>query len=592
MTTFRTLSPQRLLRTWRTAMSMVGTSTRRVIGISLLSLLRGLAEAGVLVAVARISIAIADDDANVRFDLGPLGVVSLSIGQALGVAAAAALAMLVLHVATARLSSKISAEALATARIRLANAFLDTAWDTQARERAGQLQEVLTTYAGRVLMAATQMTVVLTAAFNLTALLGTALIVDVAAAVAMILAVGGLGLILRPLTRVVRRQAIVNRDTNAAFAVRMTEVVGMAQEVKLLDVAAPVKAQIEAAATGASEAQRQATFLQGSIPGVYQSLAVLMVLGGLAVLTNTNQAGIATLSTVVLLLIRSISYGQQLQVGSNYLTEAVPYLRAMRDQEDLYRRNRRQSGDQPLASIDRLELSGVSYRYDEGEAALTDVSFVVEKGEVVGLVGPSGSGKSTLIQVLLRLRVPEGGRYLINGIDAEELSLSDWHRRLAVVPQQPHLFEASVADNIRFFRDHVEPSAVEDAARRAHVHEEILALPDGYDTVLRGVGSSVSGGQAQRLCIARALAGRPELLVLDEPTSALDVHSEELIQHALAELHGEVTMVVIAHRLSTLRLCNRIVVLDAGTILAVDTPECLERDNEYYRSAVQLSRRA
>ena len=133
---------------------------------------------------------------------------------------------------------------------------------------------------------------------------------------------------------------------------------------------------------------------------------------------------------------------------------------------------------------------------------------------------------------------------------------------------------------------------VEQAARRAHIHDEILTWSEGYQTILRGSGSGVSGGQAQRLCLARALADDPQLLVLDEPTSALDVHSEELIQRTLAELKGEVTMVVIAHRLSTLRLCDRILVLEGGRVRGFDTPERLEEDNAYFHQAVKLSRRA
>ena len=214
----------------------------------------------------------------------------------------------------------------------------------------------------------------------------------------------------------------------------------------------------------------------------------------------------------------------------------------------------------------------------------------IDRGDVVGLVGPSGSGKSTLIQVLLRLRPPTSGTYRINDACADDLALTDWYKLLAVVPQQPRLLSGTVTENIRFFRDWVSDEDVESAARRAHIHDEILSWPQGYDTLLQGIGSGVSGGQAQRLCFARALAGEPKLLVLDEPTSALDVHSEARIQQTLAELEGEVTMVVIAHRLSTLRMCDRIIVLNHGRVEGYDRPEILERDNVYYREALELSR--
>jgi ABC-type multidrug transport system fused ATPase/permease subunit len=328
------------------------------------------------------------------------------------------------------------------------------------------------------------------------------------------------------------------------------------------------------------------------VPGLYQGVALLMVLGGLAIVYGAGTSDIASLSAVVLLLLRSIAYGQQLQVTTNSLYETAPYLRAIRDQELAYLRSAPRSGDRAVERIASLELSEVSYRYDDGSDALHEVSLEIDSGDVIGLVGPSGSGKSTLIQLLLRLRAPTSGTYRINGIEANELSLDDWYQLLAVVPQQPRLFEGTVADNIRFFRDGIPDEAVESAARRAHIHDEVLTWANGYETVLHGSGSGVSGGQAQRLCFARALAGNPQLLVLDEPTSALDVHSEARIQDTLAQLEGEVTMVVIAHRLSTLRRCHQIIVLNEGRLEGFDRPSVLERDNRYYREALELSRTA
>ena len=453
------------------------------------------------------------------------------------------------------------------------------------------LQDVLTTYADQVMRAAILTAAIVTASFNLLALIGTAVIVDIRAALGMVVGVAALAMVLRPLNGLTRRRAADNRDNNNAFATSMTEVVGLAQEVTLFDVSAPIEDQIRSATERAAHSQRQVTFLSTAVPGVYQSLAVVIVLAGLAVVHTTGTGSVAELGAVVLLLIRSVSYGQQLQVGANALNQSAPYLRAIRDLEGDYLANRRQAGDEPVTGITRLQLAGVSYRYDGAVDAVTDVTLDIAKGDVIGLVGPSGSGKSTLVQLLLRLRLPDSGTYRINDVDAEVLSLSDWYGALAVVPQHPRLFEATVADNIRFFRN-LDDAQVERAARRAHIHDEILTWKEGYRTVLRGSGSGVSGGQAQRLCIARALADDPQLLVLDEPTSALDVHSEELIQRTLAELKGVVTMMVIAHRLSTLRLCDRILVLEGGRVRGFDTPERLEEHNEYFHQAVKLSRRA
>ncbi len=204
------------------------------------------------------------------------------------------------------------------------------------------------------------------------------------------------------------------------------------------------------------------------------------------------------------------------------------------------------------------------------------------------MIGPSGAGKSTLIQILLRLRDPDSGRYLVNGQAAQDYRAADWHKRVAYVPQEPRLLHASVADNIRYFRDYSEEQ-VERAGRLARIHEDIVAWPQGYETVVGPRADAVSGGQQQRICLARALVGRPEVLILDEPTSALDPHSESLIQESLTALREELTLFVIAHRISTLDICDRVMVIIDGRMVAFNTVATLKDENAYYRSASALA---
>ncbi|MEZ5179680.1 MAG: ABC transporter ATP-binding protein [Acidimicrobiales bacterium] len=218
------------------------------------------------------------------------------------------------------------------------------------------------------------------------------------------------------------------------------------------------------------------------------------------------------------------------------------------------------------------------------------MSFNIHHGEAVGVIGPSGSGKSTLIQLVLRLRQPSTGRYLVGGVDAGELRDKDWFERVAFVPQDCQTVSDDVMENIRFFRPWISDEDVISAAKRAHVHEEILAMPDGYRTDLGSRGGGLSGGQRQRVAIARALAGNPQLLVLDEPTSALDMRSESLVHETLTELQGSVTMLIIAHRLSTLKTCDRIIVMGSGRLQAFGERSQLEADNAFYREAIALSK--
>jgi ABC-type multidrug transport system fused ATPase/permease subunit len=236
-----------------------------------------------------------------------------------------------------------------------------------------------------------------------------------------------------------------------------------------------------------------------------------------------------------------------------------------------------------------MAFDGVSFEYVAETPVLRDVSFQIPHGDIVGIVGPSGAGKSTLVQLVLRLREPTTGRVLADGRDVRELSLESWYERVSFVPQDPALFAGSIADNIRFYRDGVDQADIERAAKLANLHDEVMSWSGGYDTPVGERGGQLSGGQRQRLCIARALVGEPDMLVFDEPTSALDVKSEALIRDTIAGLAPRTTVLVIAHRLSTLSICDRIMVVLAGELQGFDAPDRLEAENPFYREALQLS---
>jgi ATP-binding cassette subfamily B protein len=219
---------------------------------------------------------------------------------------------------------------------------------------------------------------------------------------------------------------------------------------------------------------------------------------------------------------------------------------------------------------------------------LLDISFEVTGGEAIGVIGPSGAGKSTMVQILLNLREPVGGQYLINGTPVQQLIQDDWQKHVAYVPQEPRLIHATVAENIRYMRD-LSDEAVEHAAQLARIHEDIMSWPKGYETIVGPRADAVSGGQRQRICLARALAAEPEILILDEPTSALDPRSEALIQESLIALKRKVTLFIIAHRMSTLDICDRVMVVFDGRIEAFAAERVLETESPYYRTAVQVA---
>jgi ABC-type multidrug transport system fused ATPase/permease subunit len=229
-----------------------------------------------------------------------------------------------------------------------------------------------------------------------------------------------------------------------------------------------------------------------------------------------------------------------------------------------------------------LVLEGVGFAYDEGAPVLRDVSLTIPRGARVALVGPSGAGKSTLADLLLRLEAPSQGRITYDGIDIREFTLESYLQRFGVVSQEVFLFHASVAENIAYGRPLVREE-VERAALTADATVFIGALPRGYDTLVGERGSRLSGGERQRLAIARAVYGRPDILVLDEATAALDTNADREVQAAIERALEGTTAVVIAHRLSTVVRADLIAVLDGGRILANGRHEVLLDTCTLYR---------
>lgn len=248
--------------------------------------------------------------------------------------------------------------------------------------------------------------------------------------------------------------------------------------------------------------------------------------------------------------------------------------------------------DNPLpANLDGdIVFENVQFGYKAYEPVLKDISLSINHGEMIGLVGHSGAGKSTFINLVLRLYDADSGSIKIGGTDIRDISLDDYHSKVGVVFQETYLFSGSVYDNIAYARPSATPAEVISAAKAANAHDFIVNLSDGYNTVIGEDGHTLSGGERQRISIARAVLRNPEILILDEATSALDPETEEAIQEALARLVKGRTTFAIAHRLSTLRNADRLVVIEKGRVAEVGSHNELMKKGGIYSSLVMAQR--
>lgn len=247
------------------------------------------------------------------------------------------------------------------------------------------------------------------------------------------------------------------------------------------------------------------------------------------------------------------------------------------------------SGDQALHTVGgHVVFDDVRFGYDKSNPIIKSLSFDVKAGEMIGLVGHSGAGKSTTINLVCRFYEPDKGRILVDGIDIKEMSLQEYRAQIGIVLQDPFLFHGTIAENISYGKPGATMEEVMRAAKAANAHDFVLAKPEGYDTVVGERGARLSGGEKQRISIARAILHDPRILILDEATSSVDVETEKQIQEAIQNLVKGRTTFAIAHRLSTLRNADRIFVLERGEVVEMGTHEELMAKNGAFKKLVDV----
>ena len=536
---------------------------RQVLAVlSVTSLVAGASEAGLLGLPGLAPFAIATNATEFR---GPLGA-QVSINSLLFFAALLLVLRLVAELVVARGLSKLMHSVGVNARESLTTTYLESSWDLKQDEPAGQLQHLVSTFSRIGMLLIQDVVFALTAFVSLLGMLTIALLIHPTATSLVVVALFFFASLMTPLRRIIGSKAEVATNAELEVARNVSAIGRMGLEIQSFGVAKQAINHLHHSIQAEARTRQRLDLLNLATSPFYTTLAYALLVLGISSVSVLTLGNLESIGAVMLIMLRSFAYGQRLQNSLSTIAERIPPMRSLDTELERFRRARVVSGSTPIDSFEQIQVDNLSFMYENDTTILENITFKLKKGEIVGVLGASGSGKTTLLHLLLGLRTPDQGSITIDQTELVDLSNSDWSSIVAFVPQEPILLTGTVASNVRFFRDSITSDQIVSALHSANFVGEAGQPVLDLTTEVGEGGSNLSGGQRQRVAIARAIAGRPQLLVLDEPTSALDAHSESLVRKALADLRGDVTMIIVSHRHSTLEICDRVMVIESGCI--------------------------
>ncbi|MEO7572234.1 MAG: ABC transporter ATP-binding protein [Acidimicrobiales bacterium] len=571
MTSLRSLLPR--------LESLVGPIRGSLLIVAAASALVGVLEALLLFIVATVASSLTSVDAT-GASFGPLRVDDLSPTTLLWIGFALIPVMFLFQLVSGWAIARICTRGIHGARMQLIDAHAHATWPAKEELTGSALVQLAHSNVSKVGEALLSGGTFTAAAANFVALVVSAFAIDPAAALAILVGVGALLAMVAPLARSARRHQRHMVGLSRAYSASLHEYAAIGREIEVFGVQEGSIAAIDEQSRRQGSALRRARLVSTTSTATFKCAALLLIVGLLAAVRWSGTERVAAFAAISLVLLRSVSYGQAIQTTLHSLAESSSWIDDLAARVEELASSRRRTSDQPSGPDRRgtpaaISVRDVTFRYPSGAPVFTGLGLEIGGGEYVGLAGSSGVGKTTLAELLLGLRQPTSGVITADGLDLAEIADGVWSRRTAFVPQEPVLTQGSVLDNVRFYRPWITDEQAEAALEAANVLSDTRQWADGVSTDVGALGSKLSGGQKQRIAIARALVDEPGLLVLDEPTSALDEISEGRIASALDRIRGTVTIVVIAHRLTTLQRCDRVVVLADGGVGADGTPRAL-----------------
>jgi len=394
---------------------------------------------------------------------------------------------------------------------------------------------------------------------------------------------GLLFFIFKPLLFKVRTFAREKEKINRQTAHHINENILGLKTVRAMAVSGPIVEDAKLYFKRLKELVIKTSFLSIITSALIQPIGLIYVFVIFAISYKMQIFNFASLIAVIYLIQRIFTYAQQLQSNFYSMAESTSYVNKMLEYKDEAIKNKEvDSGNDNFSFNNFLEFKDISFCYHKEKQILNGVNFSIARGDMIGLIGPSGAGKTTIVDLILRLFNPTSGEILLDGNNIDNIKIRDWRKNISYVSQDIFLKNDTIANNIKFYDSSITDEDMSRAAEMANIEDFIQSCPNKYETFIGERGLYISVGQRQRIVIARALARQPKILILDEATSSLDNESEKQIQQVIENLKNKVTVFLIAHRLSTVTNCTKLLVLQNGKIIEEGTPQNLLADKESY----------
>ncbi|QQG42911.1 MAG: ABC transporter ATP-binding protein [Candidatus Giovannonibacteria bacterium] len=483
------------------------------------------------------------------------------------------------------IAAKTTSEFARRKRSLLFSQTLFADWPYLTKHKLGYLDQILTTYINNSSALFSYVSSLIIVAANL--LIYIVLAVNISATVAFaafFLALASF-YVFRPLFR---KNAAASSEMSAIFkdvAHFINESILGIKTIKSIEAKDKIAERADNYFDRLKELDIRITLASILTSALIQPLALFFIMAALLYFYMSDQGlNMASFAVIVYAINKIFTQAQQGQSFFHSVISYEPYLRGLMHYENEIRgRKEKDLGERDFNFRDRLEFNNVHFTYGASYGpVLNGINFFIKKGEMAGLIGPSGVGKTTIVDLILRLLEPQRGAITLDGVDIYNLKLKEWRTRVGYVSQDIFLMNDTVENNIKFYGENVTDDDMIEAARMANIFDFIESLPEKFKTFVGERGIQLSVGQRQRIALARVLARHPEILLLDEATSSLDNESEILIQKSIEGLRGKITVLAIAHRLSTVKASDKLIALDAGKIIEEGSPAMLLKNEDSY----------